>query len=167
MVGAGDSTKTTLLDAIQLVLGSQRNATFSDVDFYDCDVSHKIVLQVLLGDLHEALLADNAFGLDLCGLTSDGQLVPDPHDGAEACVLLRLMVDENLEPEWTTVRPGSDDEGQPLSAGRRGVLGLFRVDDRVDSHLRWGARLRAVAPDAAAGRCQRRHPCSARSPSGP
>ena len=84
LVGAGDSTKTTLLDALQLVLGSQRNATFSDIDFYNCDVSQKIVLQVLLGDLHEALLADNGFGLDLCGLTPDGQLTHDPHDGAEA-----------------------------------------------------------------------------------
>jgi putative ATP-dependent endonuclease of OLD family len=51
LVGAGDSTKTTLLDAIQLVLGSQRNATFTDIDFYNCDVSEKILLQVLLGDL--------------------------------------------------------------------------------------------------------------------
>jgi putative ATP-dependent endonuclease of OLD family len=39
-------------------------------------------------------MADNAFGLDLCGLTPDGQLVHDPHDGAEACVLLQLTVDE-------------------------------------------------------------------------
>ncbi len=152
LVGAGDSTKTTLLDAIQLVLGGQRNATFSDIDFYNCDVSRKIVLQVLLGDLHEALMADNAFGLDLCGLTPEGQLVHDPHDGAEACVLLQLTVDENLEPEWTVVRPGTD-EGQPLSAGRRRALGLFRVDDRVDSHLRWGrgsALLRLTEPPAAA-----------------
>jgi putative ATP-dependent endonuclease of the OLD family len=93
------------------------------------------------------------FGLDLCGLTPDGQLVHGALDGAEACVLLRLTVDENLEPEWTIVRPGTDDEGQPLSAGRRRALGLFRVDDRVDSHLRWGrgsALLRLTEPPAAA-----------------
>jgi hypothetical protein len=42
-----------LLEAIQLVLGSQRNATFSDIDFYNRDVSRKILLQVLPGDLHE------------------------------------------------------------------------------------------------------------------
>jgi putative ATP-dependent endonuclease of the OLD family len=153
LVGAGDSTKTTLLDAIQLVLGSHRNATFNDIDFYNCDISRKILLQVLLGDLHEALMAENAFGLELCGLTADRQLVHDPHDGAEACVLLQLTVDENLEPEWTIVRPGTQDEGQPLTAGRRRALGLFRVDDRVDSHLRWGrgsALLRLTEPPAAA-----------------
>jgi putative ATP-dependent endonuclease of the OLD family len=153
LVGAGDSTKTTLLDAIQLVLGSQRSATFSDIDFYDCDVSQKIVLQVLLGDLHEALLADNGFGLDLCGLTPDGQLMHDPHEGTEACVLMQLTVDENLEPEWAVVRPGAEDQGQPLSAGRRRALGQFRVDERVDTHLRWGrgsALLRLTEPPAAA-----------------
>jgi putative ATP-dependent endonuclease of OLD family len=48
LVGAGDSTKTTLLDAIQLVLGDRRNATFSDIDLNNCDVSRKILLQVLL-----------------------------------------------------------------------------------------------------------------------
>jgi hypothetical protein len=31
--------------------------------FRICDVSREILLEVLLGDLYEALLADNAFGL--------------------------------------------------------------------------------------------------------
>lgn len=71
------------------------------------------MLQVLLDDLHEALLADTTFGMDLCGLRPDGQVVHDPQDGTEACVLLQLTVDEDLEPEWTVVRPGAE-------SGRRG-----------------------------------------------
>ena len=39
LVGPGDSTKTTLMDALGLVLSTRYNVTFTDADFYDCDTS--------------------------------------------------------------------------------------------------------------------------------
>ena len=138
MVGAGDSTKTTLLDAIALVLTPRWGVQFTDADFYDGNLAEPITLQLVIGDLDEAMLADGVFGLDLCGLASDGELLHDPVDGAEPCVMLQLRVDEDLEPEWAVVRPGSVEPGQPVSAAKRRALGLFRIDDRVDTHLRWG-----------------------------
>ncbi|SDT80493.1 ATP-dependent nuclease [Actinoplanes derwentensis] len=138
LVGAGDSTKTTLLDAIALVLTPRWGVQFTDADFHAGNLAEPIVLQLVVGDLDGTMLADSLFGLDLCGLTGDGQLVHDPVDGAEPCVMLQLRVDEELEPEWTVVRPGSVEPGQPVSAAKRKALGLFRIDDRVDTHLRWG-----------------------------
>lgn len=155
LVGAGDSTKTTLLDAIALVLTSRPNVTFSDADFYNCDVTQPIVLRVLIGDLTTALLdADAGFGMWLTGLTPSGELEHDPTPGSEECVMLQLSVDGELEPSWTVVRHGAYDDGMPLTAGRRRALGLFRVDERVDTHLRWGrgsalARLTDGGADAA------------------
>ncbi|MFF0348978.1 ATP-dependent endonuclease [Micromonospora arida] len=138
LVGPGDSTKTTLLDAIALVLSPRWTVQFTDADFHRCDVSQPIVLQLLIGDLDDTMLADSAFGLDLCGLAESGQLLHDPVDGAEECVLLQLRVDEDLEAEWTVMRPGSTETTQPLTASKRKALGLFRIDERVDTHLRWG-----------------------------
>jgi putative ATP-dependent endonuclease of the OLD family len=138
LVGPGDSTKTTLLDLIASVLSPRWNMTFTDADFYQCDTSRPITLRVLIGDLSDEMIADTAFGMYLTGLTSTDQLEHDPSPESEACVLLQLRVEEDLEPHWTVVRHGEYDDGLPISGSKRGMLGLFRVDDRVDTHLRWG-----------------------------
>jgi putative ATP-dependent endonuclease of the OLD family len=73
LVGAGDSTKSTLLDAIAMVLTSRPNMTFSDAGFHRCDVSRPIVIQVLIGDLSAPLLdAETGFGMWSTGLPQDG-----------------------------------------------------------------------------------------------
>ena len=69
-------------------------------------------------------------------------------------MMLQLTVDAGLEPLWTVVRLDEWDDGMPLTSGRRRLFGLFRVDDRVDMHLRWGrgsalSRLTADGADAA------------------
>lgn len=155
LVGAGDSTKTTLLDAIALVLTSRPNVTFSDADFYNCDVTQPIELRVLIGDLTTSLLdAETGFGMYLTGLAASGELEHDPAPDSEACVMLQLTVGADLEPSWTVVRHDEYQDGIPLTSGKRRLLGLFRVDDRVDVHLRWGrgsalARLTESGADAA------------------
>lgn len=155
LVGAGDSTKTTLLDAVALVLTPRPNVTFSDADFFGCDVGQPIVVRVLVGDLTGPLLdGDTGFGMWLTGLSQDRQLEHDPGPDSELCVMLQLTVEADLEPSWTVVRHGEYDDGMVLTQGRRRALGLFRVDDRADTHLRWGrgsalARLTGDGADAA------------------
>jgi putative ATP-dependent endonuclease of OLD family len=138
LVGPGDSTKTTLLDVVSLVLSPRWNVPFSDADFYHCQVGEPIVLRAVIGDLPPRLLRDDAQGLELSGLRPDGELVHDPEDGTEACLVIQLKVTDSLEPSWTIIRPGSDDDGVPFSARAREGLGLFRVDERIEAHLRWG-----------------------------
>ena len=49
LIGPGDSGKSTILDAIDLLLTARRTATFSDVDFHDL-----IVAEPQLGkDVHD------------------------------------------------------------------------------------------------------------------
>jgi putative ATP-dependent endonuclease of the OLD family len=138
LVGPGDSTKTTLLDVIGLVLSSRWNVQFTDADFYDCQVDKPVVLRVVIGDLPLRMRRDDAHGMELSGLLPSGELVHDPEDGAEPCVIIQLRVTRSLEPEWTVVRPGAEDEGVPIRASEREAFGLFRVDERIDAHLRWG-----------------------------
>jgi ABC-type branched-subunit amino acid transport system ATPase component len=138
LVGPCDSTKTTLLDVIGLVLSPRWNIQFTDADFHECQVDKPIVLRVVIGDLPPRMLRDDALGFELSGLLPSGDLVHDPQNGAESCVIIQLRVADSLEPEWTVIRPGAEDQGMPIRASQREAFGLFRVDERIDSHLRWG-----------------------------
>ena len=138
LVGPGDSTKTTLLDVVSLVLSPRWNVSFTDADFYNCQVGEPIVLRAVIGDLPPWLLRDDAHGFELSGLRPDGELVHDPENGTEPCLVIQLKVTSSLEPAWTVVRPGFADDGVPIGAKARENLGLFRVDERIEAHLRWG-----------------------------
>ena len=58
LIGAGDSTKTTLMDALGLVLSPSYNPQFTDADFYNFDLTRDIVIEAvcLAPGLMEALI---------------------------------------------------------------------------------------------------------------
>jgi putative ATP-dependent endonuclease of the OLD family len=138
LIGPGGSTKTTLLDAIGLALSRSYRPQFSDADFYRADTREPILIEVAVGELPLALAEERTFGFDRSGIDPSGKLHHDPSDGTEPCLLVRLTVDATLEPSWRVVRPGGEDDGQPISARQRQRLGFFRIGDAVDQHLRWG-----------------------------
>lgn len=139
LVGPGDSTKTTVLDALGCVLSPRFNLTFTDADFFDCDTTKPIEITAAVTELPEKLIEQSAHGMNRSGIRSDGTLVHDPidEDGVEECLLIRMTVDETLEPVWEVVRPG-DDDGYRITATERALLGFFRVGEFADTHLRWG-----------------------------
>ncbi len=143
LVGAGDSTKTTLLDAIGLVLTSNYNPQFTDADFYGFDLTKDIVIEATITALPDCLVKESQLGKDRSGLLPGGMLVHDPVDEAEECLVIRLTVTPELDPTWEVVRPESDDR-RPITASQRRQLGFFRLGERPDFHLRW-ARGSALA----------------------
>lgn len=136
LVGAGDSTKTTLMDAIGLVLSPSYNPQFTDADFYNFDLTRDIIIEAVVAELPDNLVKEGQLGKDRSGLTPDGTLVHDPVDDAEECLVVRLTVTPDLEPTWEVVRPYSDD-ARPISASQRRQLGFFRLGERPDFHFRW------------------------------
>lgn len=136
LVGAGDSTKTTLMDAIGLVLSPSYNPQFTDADFYAFDLTKEIVIEAVVTELPDNLVKEGQLGKDRSGLMPDGTLVHDPVDDAEECLVVRLTVAPDLEPTWEVVRPDSDD-ARPISASQRRQLGFFRLGERPDFHFRW------------------------------
>ncbi|ARL97306.1 hypothetical protein BOC58_31980 [Burkholderia pseudomallei] len=42
LIGPGDSCKTSILDAIDLLLAERQNVTFDDLDFYDANPENAI-----------------------------------------------------------------------------------------------------------------------------
>ena len=56
IIGAGDTGKSTLLDAIELALAPRRNLNFSDADFWRLDVTKPIDVRVTIGELPEPIV---------------------------------------------------------------------------------------------------------------
>lgn len=136
LVGPGDSTKTTLLDAIGLVLSPNYSLQFTDADFFNFDTSMPLTIEAVITELPDSLVQESQLGKDRSGLQKDGTLVHDPLDGTEECLIIRLTVSADLEPTWEVARPG-DVDSRPISASQRRQLGFFRVGERTDLHLRW------------------------------
>ncbi|MFF0711031.1 hypothetical protein [Gordonia sputi] len=83
------------------------------------------MIRIAVDDLTEDLMSLDAFGSMLCGINSDGQLTHDPADAEDACVAIELRVEDDLEPQWTAVRPG-DTEGRPVKSSLRSRFGVYR-----------------------------------------
>lgn len=135
LVGPGDSSKSTILDAIHYLLGDRWNIPFSDTDFYDVNVDEPISIKAILTELPEAIRKENAFGLWLSGVDSDGVLHQDPEDIYTPALIARLSVDSSLEPKWTVERV--DGQETTLTVAQRRHFSTFKVDDRNDTQLRW------------------------------
>ena len=51
LIGRGDSTKSTILEALRRVFHPQWNLSFDDADFHLCDPANPITIEVVLGRL--------------------------------------------------------------------------------------------------------------------
>jgi predicted ATP-dependent endonuclease of OLD family len=63
LVGPGDSTKTAVLDAIELVLFPRPFFQFTDADFFNGDLSNPLRIEATVGDLPSDLIKEDKFGL--------------------------------------------------------------------------------------------------------
>ena len=165
LVGPGDSTKSTILDAVEYVLSPRWNLPFNDSDFYDADLSEPFSICATVGDLPETWRSDEKFGLAVRGWNPKGELHDEPEDGDEVVLTIKLSVDESLEPTWTVINDRLP-EGRPISTKDRERLGCTRLGDFFDRHLSWsrGSVLARLTGDvehigavlAEAGRAARR-----------
>ncbi len=138
LVGAGDSFKTTVLDAIEWTLWPRWNLSVSDADFHQCDTGQPIVIEVTVSPLPDELKDDRSFGLDLRGWNADStELHDEPLEGDEPALTIRLEVDESLEPSWKVVNDRLED-GKVIRARDRERLGVVRLGDRPETHFTWG-----------------------------
>lgn len=137
LVGPGDSTKSTIIDAMYLTLCERYSLSLTDTDFFGTDVEEPIVIRVALDELSNDVMRHSVLGLELSGIKDDGSLTHDPGDGHTTCVVIQLKVDADLEPVWSVYREGGSEPFQQIGVGARKHLSAFKVDERIDGHLRW------------------------------
>lgn len=135
LVGAGDATKTTILDAIGLLATPRVGVTFTDGDFYGADASAGLLIEGTISELPSAVLSDDRLGLELRGVDTAGFIYDEPGD-LEPAVTIRLEVNDSLEPTWSIVSDRNP-EGRPLPARDRALLGVSRVGDSPDRQFSW------------------------------
>lgn len=136
-IGPGDSTKSTILEAVHYALSERWSIPFADTDFYGANIDEPIIIRVTLTDLPDEVVHSDVLGFELSGINADGTLLHDPEDGSETCLVVQLKVDRNLEPQWTIYREGGTEPETPLRSGTRRKFSAFKVDERIDGHLRW------------------------------
>lgn len=137
LIGPGDSAKSTILSAIDMALSDRWNLAITDTDFHQSDVERPISIRVALSDLPASIRQHDMLGMSLAGIDDAGELHEDPDDGHDACVVIALSVDKNLEPNWTAYRPNKPEPMVNVTAAARRLIGAYKVDERIDTHLRW------------------------------
>lgn len=127
LIGPGDSTKTTILDAIEWVLYPYWNINVSDYDFYNCDVKNNIKIEVTIGDLPEEFLREESFGLYLRKDVESEEEDDEPDENEESFITIRLEINKYYEQEWTVINNRL--EGKKISTKDRMKLSVGRIGE--------------------------------------
>ena len=137
LIGRGDSTKSTILEALRRVFHPQWNLSFDDADFYLCNPANAITIEAVLGDLSDAFRDLEKYGHALCGWNVETLArTDDPGEGLEDALRIRLTVADDLEPAWTVIK-NDDDEGVPFRANDRAKVAVSLIGAVSDRHLTW------------------------------
>lgn len=143
LLGPGDSSKSTILTAIEYCFYSGWGLQIFDADFFEQDTSSPIEISATLGNLPSAVISDSELGMALNGFdAATGSIVDEPSEGLASVVVLHFRVRQDLEPEWYTKR-SLDSEEIPLG-NKRKHFRVVRLTEKVDADLGW-ARNSALA----------------------
>jgi putative ATP-dependent endonuclease of the OLD family len=137
LVGRGDTGKSTILDAINLVLSSSWTHTFYDNDFYQSKTVIPICIEVTIKNPPGVLLSEQKYFMYLRGLDiKDGKVYDEINDDHEPVLTLQLKVCEDLEPQWNVITD-RDLEPKAITASDRAKFNVFFVSDYIDRHFNW------------------------------
>lgn len=143
LIGPGDGCKSTILDAIELAIGSRQNAVFTDADFHRCNVKDPIVIDVTLGDLDADLLNLESYGHFFRGWdTITGAYHNETSALLETVLTVRLAVHDDLEPQWALFSEGASAEGRErnLQWKHRQKIAPTRLGTVASHHMAMGQR---------------------------
>jgi ABC-type multidrug transport system ATPase subunit len=137
LIGKGDSSKSTILDAIRYAFHPHWNLTLSDSDFHQCKVAESIVIEVTIGDLTEEFCSLDKYGHYLRGWdTAALKLTDEPEDHLESVLTVRLTVDKDLEPKWVVICDRHPD-GVPFKQGDRNKVSVGLIGAYSEKQLSW------------------------------
>lgn len=143
LIGAGDSGKSTLLDAIDLALAVRRTGVFTDADFRDLDVADPVDIKVSIGNLPPALLDLETYAAFLRGWDAATAVLSDePGPSLEPVLTVRVRINSDLEPRWGLYsdRAEAGELSRDLPFAERGRLAPTRLGAFANHHFSWGAR---------------------------
>jgi len=142
LIGPGDSTKTTILDAIDLALNPRANYLGDDTDFYNLDFTASAKITVTVVGMPGEFCADNRYGLYLRGWDNVSHTVLDePADKLIDALSIRVEIDPTtLEGRWSIFNDRLSEEPDPPSLRFKDAreLATTRLGPYAERHLGWG-----------------------------
>lgn len=146
LIGKGDSTKSTILNAIRWALAPSWSLSVEDQDFFQCDVGKPIVIEVAVRGLPDELISISKFGLFLTDKPGFEGATDPVGSGRQPCITIRLTVADDLDPVWEVYK---DDRAKRIGAGDRSLLGVSAIFSTSDSSFTWarGSGLRRLLAD--------------------
>ena len=138
LIGAGDNTKSTILQAIEWILWPSWNLSASDSDFYECDTSSPIVLRGTFSELPERLLTEDKYGLYLRNpdVPLEAGRDDEPSDNLPVCLTVQLTIDNSLEPKWEIVC--NRNEPKIISLADRKSIIANKIGNNCSKDMLWG-----------------------------
>ena len=137
LIGHGDATKSTILEAMRRVFHPQWNLPFDDADFHLCDTTNAITIEAVLGDLSDAFRDLENYGHFLCGWDAAALArTDDPGHALEDALRIRLTVTSDLEPSWSVIK-NDEDEGVAFKPSDRAKVAVSLIGAVSDRHLTW------------------------------
>ena len=137
LIGKGDSSKSTILEAIRYAFYPQWNLTLNDSDFYKGKVENAIVVEVSIGDLVEDFVSLYKYGQYMRGWdTKTGMLVDEADDALESVLTIRFTVGKDLEPKWLVVCDRNPD-GVPFKQADRNKVSVGLIGAYSERQLSW------------------------------
>ncbi|SAL09865.1 recombination protein F [Caballeronia sordidicola] len=139
LIGRGDSTKTTVLEAIRCAFSPQWNHAFYDSDFHLCNTDDSIQIEIVIGDLLPEFCAEQKYGAHLRGWNTGAlKLNDEPDDDDEHVLSIRLVVAKDLEPKWKVFTDRNPD-GVDFKATDRAKVGAGLIGTYSEKQLTWAA----------------------------
>ncbi|GGF93219.1 MULTISPECIES: ATP-dependent nuclease [Cysteiniphilum] len=142
LIGPGDSGKSTLLEAIDLVLGARKSYNFTDADFFQLDTRTPIQILITIGDLPDEL-KQLRYGNFLRAFDRQNcEIIDEPASGLENVLTLKLEVDDQLEGgvKLYSERASKNDIEKGLSWKQREIISPIKLSNFSSYHFSLGAR---------------------------
>ena len=142
LIGPGDSTKTTILDAIELCLNPRSYSFADDCDFFDLDIEKPLRITVTLAGLPGDFKAEDRYGLHLRGWNQAATKIEDESGaGLEDALSITVVIDQSLEARWSIHNDRIDaiDKDPPTVRYKDAKrMGTNRLGPYAERHLGWG-----------------------------
>jgi len=140
LIGPGDSTKSTILLALEYLFSPNWNLSVNDTDFYQRKVESPIEISAVVTEVPDSLISEDKFALFLGFWNKEDGLHLEQKDNEDQKALqIKLTIKLDLEPEWEIV-PFQTDGRDPhkIFARDRRLLGVVKIGNYAVSDLAWG-----------------------------
>lgn len=139
IIGPGDSTKSTILKALEWLTWPTYNIKITDADFYDGNTGNDIVIRGTFVGIVDEFMKEDKYGLMLRrpGVIYDGVSDDEPADDEPQCLSVQLTINDSLEPRWEVICNRLDPKA--FGVWDRQKVGVSIIGQSVAKDMSWGS----------------------------